>query len=126
MDLVKEQERLEELQLIEARAKVIKNYLNLVSNDKGGVTAEGIALQKLGVSRLEGTVKEYFTKTLRGKANQKRKPLMHYRGREQDLSFLIISSVVCCLMKKPASVQQLVGILIRNLKNDILLETYSI
>ena len=125
MDLVKEQERLEELQLIEARAKVIKNYLNLVSNDKGGVTAEGIALQKLGVSRLEGTVKEYFTKTLRGKANQKRKPLMHYRGREQDLSFLIISSVVCCLMKKPASVQQLVGILIRNLKNDILLETFS-
>jgi DNA-directed RNA polymerase len=125
MDLVKEQERLEGLQLTEARAKVIKNYLNLVGTDKGNVTAEGIALQKLGIERLAGVIKEYFDKPLRGTVNRQRKPLLSYKGRETDLAFLIISSVISSVMKRPASAQQLVGILLRNLKNDIMLETFQ-
>ena len=125
MDLEQEQKRLEDLQLVEARSKVIKNYIKLVSSDQGNVTAEGIALQKLGVNRLSATVKEYLSATIRGKASNKRKPLFIYKGREDDLSFLIISTVVSCLMKRPASTQQLVGLLLRNLKNDILLETFQ-
>ena len=125
MDLVKEQERLEELQLTEARAKVIKNYLNLVEGDKGDVTAEGIALQKLGINRLTQVIKEYWLPTLRGFSNSRRKPLLSYKGRESDLAFLIISSVVSSVMKRPASTQQLIGILLRNLKNDIMLDTFQ-
>lgn len=125
MDLVKEQKRLEELQLTEARAKVIRNYLNLVGADKGNVTAEGVALQKLGVSRLTDTIKEYFGKVLRGNTVARRRPLLHYREREGDLAFLIISSVVSSVMKRPASTQQLIGILLRNLKNDIMLDTFQ-
>ncbi len=125
MDLEQEQKRLEDLQLTEARAKVIKNYLNLVDSDKADVTAEGIALQKLGLNQLTTTIKEYFDSPLRGKVNQKRKPLLAYRGREEDLAFLVVSSVVSSLMKRPASTQQLVGILLRNLKNDILLDTFQ-
>lgn len=125
MDLVKEQKRLEELQLTEARAKVIKNYLNLVGADKGNVTAEGIALQKLGIARLTQSIKDYFNKPLRGTTNRQRKPLLTYRDREGDLAFLIISSVISSVMKRPASAQQLIGILLRNLKNDIMLDTFQ-
>jgi len=125
MNLDEEQKRLEDLQLIEARAKIIKNYLNLVETDKGNVTAEGIALQKLGIDRLTEVIKEYFDKPLRGRVNQKRKPLLTYKGREGDLAFLIISSVVSSVMKRPASAQQLIGILLRNLKNDIMLDTFQ-
>ncbi len=125
MNLDEEQKRLEDLQLVEARAKVVKNYNDLVSIDKGNVTAEGIALQKLGIDRLTEVIKEYFTKPLRGSSNKQRKPLLTYKGRESDLAFLIISSVITTLMKRPGSTQQMVGILLRNLKNDIMLDTFK-
>ena len=125
MDLVKEQKRLEELQLTEARSKVMNNYLNLVDSNKGNVTAEGVALQKLSLATLTKTIKEYFNTPLRGRANQKRKPLMQYKEREGDLAFLILSTTVNVLLKRPASAQQLTGCLLRNLKDDTLLETFS-
>lgn len=125
MDLEEEQKRLEDLQLTEARSKVINNYLTLVDSDKGNVTAEGIALQKLGVDRLVVVIKEYFASILRGKASTKRKPLLHYKGREEVLAFIIISSTITSVMKRPASTQQLIGLLMRTLKNDILLETFK-
>ena len=125
MDLEEEQKRLEDLQLTEARSKVINNYLTLVDSDKGNVTAEGIALQKLGVDRLVVVIKEYFASILRGKASTKRKPLLHYKGREDVLAFIIISSTITSVMKRPASTQQLIGLLMRTLKNDILLETFK-
>jgi len=125
VDLEEEQKRLEDLQLTEARSKVINNYLTLVDSDKGNVTAEGIALQKLGVDRLVVVIKEYFASILRGKASTKRKPLLHYKGREEVLAFIIISSTITSVMKRPASTQQLIGLLMRTLKNDILLETFK-
>jgi len=125
VDLEEEQKRLEDLQLTEARSKVINNYLTLVDSDKGNVTAEGIALQKLGVDRLVVVIKEYFASILRGKASTKRKPLLHYKGREDVLAFIIISSTITSVMKRPASTQQLIGLLMRTLKNDILLETFK-
>lgn len=125
MNLEAEQKKLENLQLTEARSKVIKNYLNLVDSDKGGVTAEGIALQKLGIERLTGVIREYFAKPLRGTVSRQRKPLLTYKGREDDLAFLIISGVISSVMRRPASSQQLIGILLRTLKNDIMLDTFQ-
>lgn len=125
MNLEAEQKKLEDLQLTEARSKVIKNYLNLVDSDKGGVTAEGIALQKLGIERLTGVIREYFAKPLRGTVSRQRKPLLTYKGREDDLAFLIISGVISSVMRRPASSQQLIGILLRTLKNDIMLDTFQ-
>jgi len=125
MRLVEEQKRLEGLQLSEARSKVLRNYLSLVGNSKGGLTAEGIALQKLGIDRLTTVIKEYFTSPIRGRASAKRKPLLHYKGREADLAYLIISSIIGSLMRRPASSQQLVGLLLRSLKNDVMLDTFQ-
>jgi len=125
MNLIDEQVRLENQQYTQAKSKVVSNFQKMTALGKSDVTAEGIALQKLGVKRLTVSVEEYLSASLRGRASLRRKPLMHYKGKESELSYLILQSVIGLLISKPMPSQKITRSIIHAVSNALLLDTFK-
>lgn len=125
MNLYAEQERLEREQHDQARIKTLNNYQSMVGMGKGEHTPEGISLQKLGVKRLVLSIKEYLSAPLRGRAAQRRKPLMYYKGKEEELSYLLMQALVSELLGGSAPAQTLIRALVGRIKKAMLLESFA-
>lgn len=125
MNLKDEQIRLEDEQYTASKTKVVNNYLKMVSLGNADVTPEGIALQKIGVRRLTASIEEYFNAQLRGRAFQRREPLMGYKGREDELAYLILQSVISTLIRKPQASQALMRAIVYRVKRAMLLDVFK-
>ena len=125
MDLVKEQRRLEDEHLVSSKLKVLNQFSNLLSKGSGADTPEGMALKRLGIKRLSGSIKEYLNAEIRGKGSTKRKPLLIYKGREEELALLTITSILACILERPTSLQAVTNAIRRNLINATLLDRFT-
>jgi DNA-directed RNA polymerase len=125
MDLVKEQNRLENEQLVSSRLKVLNQFTSLLAKGGGADTPEGMALKRLGIKRLSSSIKEYLNAEIRGKGSTKRKPLLIYKGREEELALLTITSVLTCILERPTTLQAVTNSIRRNLINATLLDRFK-
>jgi len=122
MNLQAEQQRLEEAQHTQARVKTLNNFNKLVDMGKGENTPEGIAIQKLGLSRLTVGLKEYLNAPLRGRASMRRKPLLVYKDKEEELSYIVLQAIVKELLGSSSPAQTLMRSIVNRIKQSMLLD----
>ncbi len=125
-DLVAVQRKMEEDQLISSRTKILNQFTKLASQKGGDTTPEGMALKRLGIKRLSGSLEEYLNAPIRGRSSVRRKPLLAFKGKEDELALLVISSVLRCLLERPTSLQGVTGSIRRELVNTALLTQFKV
>jgi len=124
MSLIDIQRKYEEAQLAHSRTRVLNTFTKMVAKGGGDSTPEGQALKRLGLDRVQSTLEEYFRAPLRGHNAKQRDVVMVYKGKEDVLAFMLVSTVLQVLLKHPQTMQNLATTLSKALNTDMLLEAF--
>ena len=93
--MIKEQIKLEEESLKDAKTRAENIFSSNIHKGKGSYTNEAIILIKKALQPVTDKIKEYVNnKAIRGKASQIREPILIYKDDEVSLAYLVLSAIM--------------------------------
>ena len=123
LELEQEQERLEHKAIADTKHKIAMSFIAIVEQGRLTDTALGSNLLKISLEPVIENIKEYFKVQFRGSYRIDRERLkVFFEGREKQLAYIVLNSVLTAVAKQPVGMVSLARILVKDINNVISVE----